>query len=163
MSFGTAITSFWTNYVNFKGRARRSEYWFAALFLLLVNLVTTIIDAVIFADDIDLFLENAGLGPVGALWSIAVFLPSLSLIVRRLHDTGRSGWWILIALVPIAGAIVLFVFTLFGSDPVSNRYGSSHLEETVGEDVANPSGSVSSTNRSRLSYLEQDASEDIDF
>ena len=163
MDFGSAIKSFWTNYVNFKGRARRSEYWFIALFLFLTNLATTVIDGAIFADDVALFLETGGWGPVGVLWSIAVFLPSLAVIVRRLHDTGRSAWWLLIALVPLAGAIVLFVFALFGSDPVANRYGPSHLEETVGEDFANPSGSVSSTNRNRLSYLEQDAPEGSDF
>lgn len=129
MGFGTAIKSFWSNYVNFKGRARRSEYWFIALFLFITNLGATILDGAVFATDVDLFLETGGWGPIGVLWSVAVFLPSLAVVVRRLHDTGRSAWWLLIVLVPIAGAIVLFVFTLFGSDPVANRYGPSHLEQ----------------------------------
>lgn len=127
MGFGSAIKSFWINYVNFAARARRSEYWFIALFLFLTNLGATIIDGAVFASDVDLFLEAGGWGPVGVLWSVAVFLPSLAVIVRRLHDTGRSAWWLLIALVPIAGIIVLFVFTLFRSDPIANRYGPSPL------------------------------------
>jgi len=125
MDFGTAIKSFWTNYVNFKGRARRSEYWFIALFLFLTNLGATIVDGAVFATDVDLFLETGGWGPVGVLWSLAVFLPSLAVIVRRLHDTGRSAWWLLIALVPLAGLIVLFIFTLFDSDSGENKYGES--------------------------------------
>lgn len=125
MDFGTAIKSFWTNYVNFKGRARRSEYWFIALFLFLTNLGATIVDGAVFATDVDFFLETSGWGPVGVLWSLAVFLPSLAVIVRRLHDTGRSAWWLLIALVPIAGLIVLFIFTVFDSDSGENKYGES--------------------------------------
>jgi len=134
MDFGSAIKSFWTNYVNFKGRARRSEYWFIALFLLLANLATTVIDGAVFADNFGLFLEAGGWGPVGVIWSIAVFLPSLAVLVRRLHDTGRSAWWLLIGLVPLAGVIVLFVFTVFESDPVANGYGPSHLDQDPLED-----------------------------
>jgi uncharacterized membrane protein YhaH (DUF805 family) len=134
MDFGSAIKSFWTNYVNFKGRARRSEYWFIALFLLLANLATTVIDGAVFADNFGLFLEAGGWGPVGVIWSIAVFLPSLAVLVRRLHDTGRSAWWLLIGLVPLAGVIVLFVFTVFGSDPIANGYGPSHLDQDQLED-----------------------------
>ena len=120
-----AIKSFWSNYVNFKGRARRSEYWFIVLFLFLTNLGATTIDGAVFATDVDEFLATGGWGPVGVLWSIAVFLPSLSVLVRRLHDTGRSAWWLLIALVPIAGVIVLFIFTVFDSDLSENKYGES--------------------------------------
>lgn len=124
MHFGEAIRSFWKNYVNFKGRARRSEYWFAALFLFLTNLAATTIDGALFATDLDVFLATGGWGPIGVLWSLAVFLPSLALLVRRLHDAGRSAWWLLIALVPIAGVIVLFIFTVFDSDPEENKYGA---------------------------------------
>lgn len=125
MDFGTAIKSFWTNYVNFKGRARRSEYWFIFLFLSLANLAATLVDSAVFDNDIALLLETGGGGPVGILWSLAVLLPSLAVVVRRLHDTGRSAWWLLIALVPIAGLIVLFIFTVFDSDSGENKYGES--------------------------------------
>lgn len=124
MQFGEAIRSFWENYVNFKGRARRSEYWFAALFLFLTNLAATTIDGAFFATDLDVFFATGGWGPIGVLWSLAVFLPSLAVLVRRLHDTGRSAWWLLIALVPIAGVIVLFIFTVFDSHPGENKYGA---------------------------------------
>lgn len=126
MGFSEAISSFWTNYVTFRGRARRSEYWFAALFLVLASLAASILDVALFSDQLGEFLEDTGgLGIIGALWALAVFLPSLSLFIRRLHDTNRSGWWVLIGLIPFAGAIVLLVFALLDSDPGENRFGPS--------------------------------------
>ena len=71
---------------------------------------------------------------LGIVWFLVVLLPSLAVVVRRLHDTGRSAWWLLIALVPVPGVIVLFVFAVFGSDPVANRYGPSHLEQESPEE-----------------------------
>jgi uncharacterized membrane protein YhaH (DUF805 family) len=110
----------------FRGRARRSEYWFAALFLVLASLAASILDVALFSDQLGEFLEDTGgLGIIGALWALAVFLPSLSLFIRRLHDTNRSGWWVLIGLIPFAGAIVLLVFALLDSDPGENRFGPS--------------------------------------
>jgi uncharacterized membrane protein YhaH (DUF805 family) len=129
MGFAEAISSFWNNYVTFKGRARRSEYWFAALFLFLASLAATILDVALFSDQFGEFLEaSGGLGVIGVLWALAVFLPSLSLLIRRLHDTNRSGWWVLIGLVPLAGAIVLFVFSVLDSNPGENRFGPSPKE-----------------------------------
>lgn len=128
MSFGDAIKSFWTNYVNFKGRARRSEYWFIALFLFLTNLGATIVDGAVFSDNLDAFFATGGWGPVGLLWALAALLPSLSVLVRRLHDTDRSAWWLLIGLVPFAGVIVLFVFSVMDSSPGENKYGRSPKE-----------------------------------
>ena len=125
MSFSDAIKSFRTNYVNFKGRARRSEYWFVTLFLFLTNLGATIVDAAVFASDVDDFLLDGGWGPIGVLWSLAILLPSLALLVRRLHDTDKSAWWILMVLIPIIGWIVLFVFTVIDSTPGDNRFGPS--------------------------------------
>ncbi|MEY4990171.1 MAG: hypothetical protein RIS08_397 [Actinomycetota bacterium] len=112
MSFGQAITAFWSNYANFKGRARRSEYWFATLFLVITNISALILDAAAETDPV-----------IQSLWSLAVFLPSLAVLVRRLHDTNRSGWWVLIALVPLVGFIVLIVFTVQDSQGIDNRYG----------------------------------------
>jgi uncharacterized membrane protein YhaH (DUF805 family) len=125
MSFGAAIKSFWSNYVNFRGRARRSEYWFITLFLFITTLGASIIDVAIFADDLDEFLMNGGWGPVGVIWALAVLLPSLSVLARRLHDTNRSAWWILLALVPLVGAVILLVFTLLDSTQGENKYGPS--------------------------------------
>lgn len=128
MGFGEAIQSFFTNYVKFKGRARRSEYWFITLFLALTNIGTTIIDGVLFAGATDDFLAEGGWGPVGVLWLLAVLLPSIAVLVRRQHDSNKSAWWILIILVPLAGVIVLFVFSLLDSTPGENKHGPSPKE-----------------------------------
>jgi len=132
MSFGDAITSFWTNYVNFTGRARRSEYWFITLFLLLTNIGATIIDGAFVMDDLDVFFATGGWGPAGFIWALAVLLPSLSVLARRLHDSDRSAWWILIGLLPVAGVIVLFVFSVMDSSPGQNKYGRSPKEASAG-------------------------------
>jgi uncharacterized membrane protein YhaH (DUF805 family) len=128
MGFSEAIQSFFTNYVKFTGRARRSEYWFVTLFLLLTTLGATVIDAAVFSGDLDDFLLDGGWGVFGVLWSLAVLLPSIAVLVRRLHDSGKSAWWLLIILVPFAGVIVLFVFTLLDSTPGENAHGPSPKE-----------------------------------
>jgi uncharacterized membrane protein YhaH (DUF805 family) len=100
------------NYVGFQGRARRKEYWMFVLFSAIISIVLSIIDAI------------ANLSSVlSGIYSLAVFLPSLAVSVRRLHDTGRSGWWILIGLIPLIGAIILLVFTCQDSQENDNKYG----------------------------------------
>jgi len=125
MKFGFAVRSFWKNYATFKGRSRRSEYWFISLFLFLTNLAAAIIDFVLMEGDVDRFIANGGGGIVGLIWILATLVPALAVLVRRLHDTGRSGWWALIGLVPLVGAIVLVVFTVTDSHPQENKYGPS--------------------------------------
>lgn len=125
MSFGAAIKSFWTNYANFNGRARRSEYWFISLFLFLTNSAAAAIDLVLLEGDVDQFLANGGGGIVGLLWILATIVPALAVQIRRLHDTGKSGWWVLIGLVPFAGAVVLVIFYLLDSDLGENKFGPS--------------------------------------
>ena len=125
MSFTAAIKSFWSNYATFKGRARRSEYWYIQLFLVLTNLAVAAIDLVLMNGDVDRFVANGGGGIVGLVWILVTIVPALAVLVRRLHDTGKSGWWILIGLVPFVGTIVLFVFSVLDSDAGANRYGES--------------------------------------
>lgn len=125
MSFTTAIKSFWSHYAEFKGRARRSEYWYIQLFLVLTNLAVAAIDLVLMNGDVDRFIANGGGGIVGLVWILVTIVPALAVLVRRLHDTGKSGWWILIGLVPFVGTIVLFVFTVLNSEAVENRFGES--------------------------------------
>jgi uncharacterized membrane protein YhaH (DUF805 family) len=125
MGFADAVKSFWSNYVNFKGRARRSEYWFIQLFLVLVNLAAAAIDFVLLDGDVDQFMEMGGGGIVGLVVIAATILPAVAVLVRRLHDTGRSAWWLLIAFVPFAGSVVLFVFSVLDSTPIANKYGVS--------------------------------------
>ena len=110
MSFIDAINSCFRQYVGFTGRASRAEFWWFTLFGLLVGLAAGIVDA---------------RGTIGALISLVLLLPSIAVGVRRLHDTGRSGWWLLIALVPIAGLVVLIVFFVMRGDPGPNSHGPS--------------------------------------
>jgi uncharacterized membrane protein YhaH (DUF805 family) len=125
VSFVDAVRSVLTKYATFSGRARRSEYWFFALAYLIASVVANIIDQMI---GTQLFVY---------ILALALLLPSLAVGVRRLHDTGRSGWWILIGLVPIVGFIVLIVFYVQDSQPMTNAYGPSPKHEPVIEgDVA---------------------------
>jgi uncharacterized membrane protein YhaH (DUF805 family) len=105
-------------YAVFKGRARRKEYWFFALFNLIVSVVLTGVDYMTGSLDMEL-----GVGLLSGLYSLAILIPSLAVTVRRLHDTDRTGWWLLIAFIPLIGAIVLLVFMLLDSKPGDNQYG----------------------------------------
>jgi uncharacterized membrane protein YhaH (DUF805 family) len=131
MNFGTAIRDFWSNYSNFKSRARRSEYWLIQLFLVLTNLAAAAIDLALMNGDVDRFIANGGGGIVGLIWIYATITPALAVLIRRLHDTNRSGWWALIGLVPLAGAIVLLIFTVEDSNKGVNKYGASSKESNA--------------------------------
>lgn len=104
-------------YVDFNGRARRKEYWMFFLFNIIISFVVSLLGALIGGKN-GLFTVS-----LPALYTLFIFLPSLAVTVRRLHDTNRSGWWVLISLVPFLGALILFVFTILDSDPDSNTYG----------------------------------------
>jgi uncharacterized membrane protein YhaH (DUF805 family) len=105
-------------YAEFSGRARRREYWFFVLFNLIISAVLSIIDVFV-----GTYSASAGIGVLTCIYTLAVLLPGIGVSIRRLHDTGRSGWWLLIALVPLVGAIVLLVFMLLDSEPTTNAYG----------------------------------------
>ena len=115
MSFTDAIKSVFSHYATFSGRARRSEYWWWALFAGLVGIV---LEAPFLAT------QKPALILPYLLWTLVILLPNLALVSRRLHDTGRSFWWIWIALVPLVGAIVLLVFAVTDSQG-DNKYGPS--------------------------------------
>lgn len=125
MRFGEAVKSFWSNYATFRGRSRRSEYWWIQLFLVITNLAVAAIDLVLMNGDIDRFVANGGGGIVGLVWILVTIVPALAVLVRRLHDTGKSGWWALIGFVPLVGGIVLLVFTVLDSDAGENKFGVS--------------------------------------
>ncbi len=125
MGFGEAVKSFWSHYSKFKGRSRRSEYWWIQLFLVLTNLAVAAIDLVLMNGDVDRFIANGGGGIVGLIWILVTIVPALAVLVRRLHDTGKSGWWALIGFVPLVGGIVLLVFTVLDSDAGGNKFGES--------------------------------------
>ena len=127
MDFMTAVRTCLSKYVGFSGRARRSEYWYFALFTFLVSVVSTIFDVVLGTD----YEGAASGGLINTVASLALFLPSLAVGVRRLHDTDRSGWWMLITLVPFIGVIVLLVFMLLDSQPGTNRFGPNPKAEAT--------------------------------
>ncbi|WP_433127132.1 DUF805 domain-containing protein [Micromonospora sp. CA-240977] len=121
MSFIAAIKSVFSQYVGFRGRARRSEYWWFALFSILVAIVAAILDSALGLT----FGEASSTGFIGLIVYLVFLLPTLAVAVRRLHDTDRSGWWVLIGLVPVVGGIVLLVFFLLDGTPDGNRFGAS--------------------------------------
>jgi uncharacterized membrane protein YhaH (DUF805 family) len=105
-------------YAVFSGRAQRAEYWYFVLFYILIIIGLSIIDGVVGTFD-----EETGIGILGALFVLGMFLPSLAVTVRRLHDTDRSGWWILLNLIPIVGALIVLIFTCLDGTPGDNRFG----------------------------------------
>ena len=106
-------------YAVFSGRAQRKEYWFFILFYLIFTIAVAIVDVV---------LGTESIGLLSILYAVAMIVPSLAVTVRRLHDIGRSGWWILIAFIPIIGGIVLFVFAVLDSQEGENRFGPNPKE-----------------------------------
>ena len=104
-------------YAVFDGRARRTEFWLFFLFNCIIALVLSIIEAIVGIAPI------AGASILGSLYMLVVFIPYLAVGVRRLHDTGRSGWWMLIYIMPLIGAIVLLVFFVQDSQDGDNQYG----------------------------------------
>ena len=113
-------------YAVFQGRARRMEYWYFVLFNVIFGFVLGFIDGLIGTFDME-----TGIGLLSALYALAVLLPGLAVGVRRLHDIGRTGWWLLIVFVPIIGAIVFLVFAVQDSQPEENEYGPNPKEAAV--------------------------------
>ncbi|MFJ8793211.1 DUF805 domain-containing protein [Streptomyces sp. NPDC102462] len=110
-------------YAVFGGRARRKEYWMFALVNVVIAIVLAIVDAIL------------GNQILSLIYTLAILLPGLGVSVRRLHDTGRTGWWLLIGIIPVVGFIVLLVFTVsegtrgqnaYGADPKEGGYSPAH-------------------------------------
>jgi uncharacterized membrane protein YhaH (DUF805 family) len=108
------------NYAGFSGRARRKEYWMFVLFNFIFLIIAMIID-----NDLKTTVGGLPYGLFYSLYAIAVLIPGLAVAVRRLHDVGKSGWMILIALIPIIGAIWLLVLMVTDSNPGENEYGAN--------------------------------------
>ena len=125
MNFGEAIASGFSKYVNFSGRAIRSEYWYWVLFVILAEIVTSIIDYVIGAQITTGLVIGAQI--TSGLFGLATFLPSLAVAIRRLHDIDRTGWWIFLVLIPLIGAIVLIVWYCTKGTPGPNQFGPDPL------------------------------------
>lgn len=109
------------NYAEFSGRARRKEFWMFALFNIGISVILSIIDAITTA--------AVGIGVLSGLYGLAVLIPSLAVSIRRLHDTDRSGFWLLIWFIPVIGWIILLVFSLQEGTRGANRFGNDPKNE----------------------------------
>jgi uncharacterized membrane protein YhaH (DUF805 family) len=112
--FQDSVRTVFQRYATFTGRSRRPEYWWFVLFNIIVSLALAIISAILFPSEADI---------LGGIYNLAILLPSLAVGVRRLHDLGRTGWWLLIGIVPIVGIIVLIVFFATKGEENDNEYG----------------------------------------
>ena len=116
MSFSEAVKSGFDHYTKFDGRASRPAFWWWFLFGIIVSIVANILDVI------------AGTTIIGVLIGLGLLLPNLSVSIRRLHDTDRSGWWILIGLIPVIGWIVLIVFYVQEGTAGDNSHGPPMAE-----------------------------------
>jgi len=107
-------------YAQFTGRSRRKEYWMFALFNCIFAMVPYLIGLVMVMNHNNLGIAFLG---ISIIYDLAVIIPGLAVAVRRLHDIGRSGWWLLIGFVPFVGGIILLVFAVMDSQPGDNEYG----------------------------------------
>ncbi|MCL2098707.1 MAG: DUF805 domain-containing protein [Bacteroidales bacterium] len=112
-----------SRYADFSGRARRKEFWFFVLFNFIFLFTALIID-----NAAEITVRNGGFGVFYLLYVISVFIPGMAVTVRRLHDTGKSGWLLLIALIPIVGAIWLLVLMMLAGQSGKNEYGQNPVE-----------------------------------
>jgi uncharacterized membrane protein YhaH (DUF805 family) len=108
-------------YAVFEGRATRSEYWYFALFSIITSIIISIVVGMIFGS------ESTAYSVVTGLYALFLFLPSISLAVRRLHDTDRSGWMALLWLIPVIGTIWLLVLFVTRGTAGDNRFGADRL------------------------------------
>lgn len=115
-------------YFEVRGRSRRMEYWMFSLFSALVGVVATFIDAA-------LGFDWESTGPVGGITSIGLFIPGFTVAFRRLHDTDRSAWWMLLLLLPIIGWIWLFVLFVLEGTPGPNRFGPDPKDPYGSDDI----------------------------
>ncbi|HEX6264434.1 MAG TPA: DUF805 domain-containing protein [Actinomycetota bacterium] len=129
MGFGDAIRTCLSKYADFHGRAGRPEFWW---FFLATWLIGTVIYLLAGAAD------SAFLWLIGGVISLALLLPYLAVLVRRLHDTGRSGWWYFISLIPLVGFIILVVFLATEGQPGQNEYGPPPGGAAMGEATPPP-------------------------
>jgi len=116
MTFGQSVQYCFTNYINFKGRAGLSQFWWFTLFVVIVDIGINIVDLTLFGD--------SGFHVLAAIWGLVTVLPHLAVGARRLHDIGMSGWLQLLWLIPCLGWIVIIVLYTLPTKTGENRYGT---------------------------------------
>jgi uncharacterized membrane protein YhaH (DUF805 family) len=129
VTFIEAVKTVYRKYATFSGRAARSEYWWFVLFSFIAGIVIMVVEGALGLGQGSMMSGGGGFsgsyngGILSIIWSLGNLLPGLAVGVRRLHDTDRSGWWLLIALIPLIGAIVLIVFFCTRGTTGANRFG----------------------------------------
>ena len=114
------------NYAVFRGRARRKEFWYSFLFTSVVLFLLSMVDQLRGTFD-----REAGIGLLGMVFLLVTFVPLMAVTVRRLHDTNRSGWWVLIGCLPFVGQITILIVLALDSTPGQNRYGVDPKQPTA--------------------------------
>ncbi|MDE5205353.1 DUF805 domain-containing protein [Citrobacter sp. ANG330] len=109
------------NYTGFSGRARRKEYWMFVLINMIICAVLNVIQSVI-------GMETPY---ISIIYSLGVLLPSIAVAIRRLHDTDRSGWWVLLSLIPIIGTVVIIIFLCQNGTAGANRFGADPKQNEI--------------------------------
>lgn len=117
MNITESVKTVLTKYADFTGRARRSEYWW---YCLAYGVISSLLSAL--GQNIKFF------SILGGIFALALLVPSIAVGARRLHDIGKSGWWQLISLIPVVGAIILIIWTVKDSAPGENQYGPNPKE-----------------------------------
>jgi uncharacterized membrane protein YhaH (DUF805 family) len=108
------------NYATFTGRATRQQYWMYILLYIGFYFIAVMIDI-----NLGQFDKDNLTGSISTVYSLGLLIPTLAILVRRLHDIGRSGWWILLMIIPMIGSLIILFFTLFDSQKGENEYGMS--------------------------------------
>ena len=121
-----------TKYAQFSGRSSRKEFWLFYLLITIASIVLTVIDI-----SIGSFDAVSEFGLLSGIFTLAIIVPSLAVSVRRLHDTDRSGWWLLLSFIPLLGSIVLVVFWCLKGTQGQNEYGDDPLIEVVPTEFEN--------------------------
>ena len=124
-SFGDCIKLYFKNYVNFSGRSRRAEYWYVVLFQIIVSVALSLLSTALAALTDGNTVVSIIMSVLSYGWYLATIIPGLALTIRRLHDLGKSGLYILFILIPIAGSIILLVWEATDGTPEPNEYGYS--------------------------------------
>ncbi|MBN9000306.1 MAG: DUF805 domain-containing protein [Rhizobiales bacterium] len=122
MNMQESVSSVLSQYATFSGRAMRSEFWWWVLFVILLSIATNLVDGIALSPLLGYSMFG---GPqiLSGLVSLALLIPGIAVSVRRLHDVGRSGWWLLLCLVPLVGALVLLFWYVQPGEPGRNRFG----------------------------------------
>ncbi len=126
MDFKPAVeTCLREKYVDFTGRAMRSEFWWFVLFIFIVSAILSLIDGALFSG------VMGEIGPLSAIFSLITLIPAIAVTARRLHDVGRTGWWQLLFFLPVIGFLVILYWTVQKGTDGSNDYGADPLAGAV--------------------------------